>query len=214
MVSQTGGEASTPSMSQELAGIQSSVTALHYKGVPLVVKSQVRFGDLEVWCDRAYQRQLLEQLKADPALCFNFFISVTAIDWLDAAQERFEVVYHLLSLAKRARIRVRVWVPEGDAAVDSVADLWPGADFMEREAWDMYGVTFRGHTNLRRILMYDEFRGHPLRKDYPVQGKQPRIPLRAPEVRNTAVDMNRPELVAINPKRKVFISEPGPSVRR
>jgi NADH:ubiquinone oxidoreductase subunit C len=73
---------------------------------------------------------------------------------------------------------------------------------MEREAWDMFGVEFRGHPNLRRILMYDEFQGYPLRKDYPVQGKQPRIPLRAPEVRNTAADMKRAELVAINPRRR------------
>jgi NADH:ubiquinone oxidoreductase subunit C len=73
---------------------------------------------------------------------------------------------------------------------------------MEREAWDMYGVTFKGHPDQRRILMYDEFEGHPLRKDYPVQGKQPRIPLRSPEVRNTAVDMARPNLVSINRRAK------------
>lgn len=204
MVSQTGGEASTPSVKLQQGNLQSAVSALQHGGVPLVSKSQIKFGDLEVWCDRSHQRQLLEQLKSDPSLSFNFFVSVTVIDWMDAAEERFEVVYHLLSLTTNARIRVRVWVPEEDAAVDSVADLWPGADFMEREAWDMYGVTFRGHSNLQRILMYDEFRGHPLRKDYPVQGKQPRIPLRAPEVRNTAVDMKRPDLVAINPKRNVF----------
>lgn len=209
MGAQTAGEVSTPSVDPQqinlqLADLRVAVVALQGEGVPLVTSSQVRLGDLEVWCDRAHQRHLLERLRSEPDLSFNFFVSVTVIDWMDAAQERFEVVYHLLSLRTNARIRVRVWVPEEDAAVDSVADLWPGADFMEREAWDMYGVTFRGHPNLRRILMYDEFRGHPLRKDYPVQGKQPRIPLRAPEVRNTAVDMKRPELVAINPKRKVF----------
>jgi NADH-quinone oxidoreductase subunit C len=125
------------------------------------------------------------------------FISVTAIDWMDSREERYEVIYHLLSLSQGLRIRVRVFVPESDASLESVQDIWAGANFMEREVWDMYGVAFKGHPDLRRILMYDEFKGHPLRKDYPVQGKQPRIPLRAPEVRNTAVDMKRSELVTI-----------------
>ncbi len=132
--------------------------------------------------------------KASLGINFDMFLSVTVVDWMDQAEERFEVVYHLLSLDKRLRLRVKAWVPENAPEVDSVADLWVGATFMEREAWDMYGVSFKGHPDLRRILMYDEFQGFPLRKDYPVQGKQPRIPLRAPEVRNTAVDMVRPGL--------------------
>lgn len=186
--------------------VQAAVVALESEGRRLVSKAQIRLGDLEVWCDRADLRGLLQTLKTGlntgPDHSFNLFVSVTVIDWVDEAQERFEVVYHLLSIAANVRLRVRTWVPEEDAVVDSVADLWPGADFMEREAWDMFGVEFRGHPNLRRILMYDEFQGYPLRKDYPVQGKQPRIPLRAPEVRNTAADMKRAELVAINPRRR------------
>ena len=94
-----------------------------------------------------------------------------------------------------------MWVPENDPVVDSMVELWPGADFMEREVWDMYGIKFKGHPDLRRILMYDEFVGHPLRKDYPVQAKQPRVPLLNPEVRNTAVDMKRAALVTINPRK-------------
>lgn len=137
-------------------------------------------------------------LKLDAELGFSMFIDVTVVDWLDARPNRFEVVYHLLNLNKRTRLRVKIDVPESNPQVDSVTDLWSAANFMEREAWDMYGVDFKGHPDMRRILMYDEFEGHPLRKDYPVEGKQPRIPLRSPEVRNTAVDMVRPNLVKIN----------------
>ena len=168
----------------------------------LVEHSKISLGDLEIWCKKGDLRDLLKVLKNDKKFLFNLFISVTVIDWMDSARERFEIVYHLLCTTNLNRIRVRAWVSENDSSVESVSDLWPGADFMEREVWDMYGISFSGHKNLRRILMYDEFSGHPLRKDYPVQGKQPRISLRAPEVRNTAVDMKRPELVSINPRRR------------
>jgi NADH-quinone oxidoreductase subunit C len=170
-------------------------------GKPTVKSHRINLGDLEIWCERGDIHSLCGALFSDKRFDFKMFISVTAVDWVDSAKERYELVYHLLSLSKKLRIRLRVWVPEEDPTVKTVSDIWPGADFMEREVWDMYGVKFEGHSNLKRILMYDEFRGHPLRKDYPVQGKQPRIPLRAPEVRNTAVDMHRPELVAINKKR-------------
>lgn len=140
-------------------------------------------------------------LRSDSDLDFGMLVSLTAVDFMDERDERFEVVYHLLSVQKRHRMRVKIAVPESKAELPSVSGIWPGADFLERETWDMYGITFTGHPDLRRILMYDEFEGHPLRKDYPVQAKQPRIKLRAPEVRNTAVDMNRPALVSINPRK-------------
>jgi NADH-quinone oxidoreductase subunit C len=111
------------------------------------------------------------------------------------------MVYHLMSLSFGYRLRVKVAVDESKPEVDSLVTLWPGANFMEREVWDMYGIAFKGHPDLRRILMYEEFVGYPLRKDYPVQGKQPRIRLRAPEVQNTATQMNRPSLVQINRAR-------------
>jgi NADH-quinone oxidoreductase subunit C len=88
---------------------------------------------------------------------------------------RFVVVYHLYSLPLKHRLRLQVPVEETDAEVDSLTCLWAGADWLEREVWDMFGIRFRGHPNLKRILMYDEFVGHPLRKDYPVNKRQPLI---------------------------------------
>ena len=88
---------------------------------------------------------------------------------------RFAVVYHFYSMAHKHRLRLVVPVEEADAVVDSLCSLWPGANWLEREVWDMFGISFRGHPDLKRILMYDEFEGHPLRKDYPVKKRQPLI---------------------------------------
>jgi len=88
---------------------------------------------------------------------------------------RFVVVYHFFSLPLKHRLRLEVPVDEADAEVDSLTSLWAGADWLEREVWDMFGIRFRGHPNLKRILMYEEFVGHPLRKDYPVNKRQPLI---------------------------------------
>ena len=88
---------------------------------------------------------------------------------------RFMVVYHFFSLSLKHRLRVEVPVEEDAAEVDSVTSLWAGADWFEREVWDMFGIRFRGHPNLTRILMYEEFVGHPLRRDYPVNKRQPLI---------------------------------------
>jgi NADH:ubiquinone oxidoreductase subunit C len=90
-------------------------------------------------------------------------------------QARFVVVYHFFSLSLKHRLRLEVLVEEADAEVDSLTSLWAGADWLEREVWDMFGIRFRGHPNLKRILMYEEFVGHPLRKDYAVNKRQPLI---------------------------------------
>lgn len=167
----------------------------------LIVESAISLGDLVVVIHKDSLRAAFEILKLDTQLQFDMLSDITAVDWLDSRNERFEVVYHLLSTTHFHRIRVKAWVPENNCEVDSVSSLWASANFMEREVWDMYGIRFKGHPDLRRILMYDEFIGHPLRKDYPVQGKQPRVPLISPEVENTARDMFRGPLVHIN-KRK------------
>ena len=88
---------------------------------------------------------------------------------------RFEVVYHLYSLAKNHRVRIKVPLEESDAKLPSVVSLWSGANWLERETYDMYGIRFDGHPDLKRIYLYEEFEGHPLRKDYPKEKRQPLI---------------------------------------
>ena len=150
---------------------------------------------------------VLRSCKEDSRLDFNMLLDVTAVDWMDARPERFEVVYQLLSVATTSRLTIKVAVGESSPSVPSAAALWHSSNFLEREVWDMFGIRFEGHPDMRRILMYEEFIGHPLRKDYPVQGKQPRIPLRAAEVENTARLMQRPDLVAIRPRRRPVAEE-------
>jgi NADH-quinone oxidoreductase subunit C len=115
------------------------------------------------------------------ALHFDLAPYVTAVDYL-GEEPRFEVVYNLLSISRSSRLRLRVKVPEGeDCVVPSVTGVWRGADWFERYCFDMYGIRFTGHPDLRRLFMYDEFVGHPLRKDYPLKGRQPLVPERQVE---------------------------------
>lgn len=115
--------------------------------------------------------------KDDPALAFNMAPYITAVDYL-GQEPRFEVVYNLVSTVHKHRLRLRVKVPESDATVPSVTCVWRGADWFERYCWDMYGIRFPGHPDPRRLFMQEEFVGHPLRKDYPLKGRQPIIPER------------------------------------
>jgi NADH-quinone oxidoreductase subunit C len=114
--------------------------------------------------------QLVESCRAlrdTPALRFNVLLEVTAADYFPR-DPRFEVVYHLLSTAGRRRLRLKVRVPDR-GSVPTVQGVWRGAGWPEREVWDMFGVLFEGHGDLRRLLMPEDWEGHPLRKDYPVQ---------------------------------------------
>jgi NADH-quinone oxidoreductase subunit C len=95
--------------------------------------------------------------------------------WPGPPEARFAVAYHFYSLKHKHRLRLVVPVEDDDPEVESLTPLWAGADWLEREVWDMFGIRFQGHPNLKRILMYDEFEGHPLRKDYPVNKRQPLI---------------------------------------
>lgn len=143
-------------------------------------------GDDVVILDRANLRESFRALKEDPELDYDFLSDITAVDYWGKKEPRFEVVYQVLSRSRRARLRVRVPVPENDPAVESLTPLWRGANFLEREVWDLFGIRFIDHPDLRRILLYEEFEGYPLRKDYPVNMVQPRVPERA--VDGTFVD--------------------------
>jgi NADH-quinone oxidoreductase subunit C len=100
---------------------------------------------------------------------YNFFEDMTAVDWFPSSP-RFQLSYHILSHAYKERIRLRVLLEGDNPAVESIVPVWPSANFYEREVFDLFGVTFDGHPNLRRILMPDDWQGNPLRKDYPVEG--------------------------------------------
>ncbi len=122
---------------------------------------------------------VLRFCRDNPALRFEVLIDLTAVDYLKYPGRedgpRFEVVYHLYSLTHSHRLRLKVQVEEEDAVVPTAVPLWPIANWFEREVWDMFGIRFEGHPDLRRLLMYEEFQGHPLQKDYPISKRQPLI---------------------------------------
>lgn len=138
-----------------------------------------RLGDETVVVAREDALDFFRALRDEPEFRFDFLMDLTAVDFLGRAP-RFEVVAHLFSLAKKQRLRVRVPLDEASAAMPSLTPLWKSANWLEREVYDLYGIRFEGHPDLRRILMYPEFEGHPLRKDYPVMKRQPLIPERDP----------------------------------
>jgi NADH-quinone oxidoreductase subunit C len=122
-------------------------------------------NELSVHIDRASIKEACSVLKPQ----FNFFSDLTCVDWYPS-EPRFEVIYHLLSHRLKERVRLKVRLQGDDAAVESITSVWPAANFFEREVFDLFGVRFLGHPNLRRIMMPEDWEGHPLRKDYPVEG--------------------------------------------
>jgi len=135
-------------------------------------------GDATAIVDASRIVEVLRFLRDGAGLQFDMLADLTAVDYAthpDRDGLRFEVVYHLLSSTLLHRLRVKAGVPEMPCQIDSVVDVWPAANWMEREAFDLYGVRFRNHPDLRRILLYEEFEGHPLRKDYPKERRQPLV---------------------------------------
>jgi len=135
-------------------------------------------GDDTLVVDPAKIFDAMKTLRDDPELSMTMLVDVTAVDYL-GREPRFEVVYHLRSFKSGARLRVKAPVAEpedgSNPSIDSIDSLWASANWNEREVWDLYGIKFRGHPDLRRILMYEEFVGHPLRKDYPKEKRQPLV---------------------------------------
>jgi len=143
----------------------------------LVQETLEQNGDQVVVIRKDAIKSLASSLKTDPDFQFNLLTDLTAVDYLhwEEKEIRFEVIYNLFSLTKNYRLFIKARVPETDPTIDSVAPLWPAANWYEREVWDMFGVRFKGHPDLKRILMYEGFDGHPLRKDYPYNKRQPLI---------------------------------------
>lgn len=125
-------------------------------------------GDLTLWVDRGRVHDVLAHCKNDPELSFEFCMDVTAVDYLPLGGiPRFSVVYHLYSLSSGKRVRIKTGVPEDDPVVPTATDVWKSSDWFEREVYDMFGIRFEGHPNMKRILCHQDFVGHALRKDYP-----------------------------------------------
>ncbi len=115
------------------------------------------------------RESIIAAAKAVQAAGYNFLEDVTGVDWYPS-EPRFQVTYHILSHKFKQRVRLAVRLNSEDASLDSITSVWPSANFYEREIFDLFGVHFGGHPNLRRIMMPEEWQGHPLRKDYPVEG--------------------------------------------
>ena len=125
--------------------------------------------EMTIYVGKAFIREACSLLRDNPACPFNYLSDVTCVDWYPQ-EPRFEVVYHLLSIQKKERVRLKVKLEGDSPVVESVTSVWPGANYFEREVFDLFGVRFTGHPYLRRLLMPEDWEGHPLRKDYPVEG--------------------------------------------
>jgi NADH-quinone oxidoreductase subunit C len=147
-----------PAVATLLAWNPSSVTGMKFDR-----------DEMTIYIDRACIRDACTLLRDDAQCGFNFLSDVTCVDWFPA-EPRLEVVYHLLSISKKERVRLKVKLDSSNPVVESVTPVWPGANYFEREVFDLFGIRFTGHPYLRRILMPEDWEGYPLRKDYPVEG--------------------------------------------
>lgn len=167
---------------------QQVLDALKAKHGSAIVRTGSAHGDEIAWIQRDQLAQVARWLRDDPAMAFDSPVFCTAIDWIDwhptgrppsehwtEDKARFTVCYQLRSSKHKHRIRLEIEVPEHDARVPSLADVWPAFNWQERETFDMYGIKFDGHPDLRRIYLYEEFVGYPLRKDYPKEKRQPLV---------------------------------------
>ena len=139
----------------------SKVSSITSESLPDAI---LKYDDENFWVDPAYVKEICLLLKNNKNLEFSFLNSITAIDHI----ENFEVLYHLTSLKNNSKTTMRVICPNGrkNPEIQSVVSIWKAADLQEREIWDLMGIKFTGHPNLKRILLWEGFDGHPLRKDY------------------------------------------------
>jgi NADH-quinone oxidoreductase subunit C len=128
-------------------------------------------GETTIVVPKDLLRAAAQQCKENPALKFNLISDVTCVDRFPI-EPRFELNYQLVSLERKARVRLRSSASGDQPVIDSMCPVWPGANWLEREVFDLFGIRFEGHPDLRRILLPDEFEGAPLRRDFPVEGKR------------------------------------------
>ena len=137
---------------------------------PNAISEVIEFrGETTIVVPRNALRAVAERCREDKDLQFNLLSDATCVDRFPL-EPRFEVHYHLVSIPRRDRLRLQVRLSSDDPVVDSLVPVWPGANWLEREIFDLFGIRFNGHPDLRRILMPDDWEGHPLRKDFPVEG--------------------------------------------
>ncbi len=129
-------------------------------------------GQVSVTLKRDKILDICRFLHDDPEMSFDYLADVCGADYLGKKEKRFEVVYHLYSIKHRHALRLKAEVTEENPSIDSVVPIWVGANWHEREAYDLFGIVFKGHPDLRRILMPEDWEGYPLRKDYPIEGPQ------------------------------------------
>jgi NADH-quinone oxidoreductase subunit C len=149
------------------------VAALQRENASWVASVVEAFGELTVIVPREQIRQVCQFLKTGKGWEFNLLADICGADRGPEEEPRFEVIYHLFSTTKHHRVRLKVLLDEGDAHVESVTNVWRTANWHERETYDMFGVIFDGHPDLRRILLPDDWEGHALRKDFPLRGYEP-----------------------------------------
>ena len=125
--------------------------------------------ELTLYIDRHSLREACVVLRDDESTSFNFLANITCVDWYPS-EPRFEVVYHLHSIARNQRVRLKCRLSGENPEIDSATAVWRAANWYERETFDLFGIRFRNHPDLRRIMLPDDWEGHPLRKDYPVTG--------------------------------------------
>jgi NADH-quinone oxidoreductase subunit C len=160
-----------PPAISDLEELKAHPAIARLRGWNSAVIEQAKFDrdEMSISVERSSIREACALLRDDPACPFNFLSDVTCVDWYPS-EPRFEVIYHLLSIPQKERVRLKVRLSGDAPAVKSVTSIWPAANFFEREVYDLFGIRFTGHPYLRRIQMPENWEGHPLRKDYPVEG--------------------------------------------
>jgi len=157
----------------QLANANASAVVEQLRGWnPQAVSRVVEYrGEITLVVPKELLRATAQQCRDNPALNFNLLSDATCVDRFPV-EPRFELNYHLLSIPRRDRVRLRTSVSIQRPVIDSLVPVWPGANWLEREIFDLFGIHFEGHPDLRRILLPDDFEGAPLRRDFPVEGKR------------------------------------------